>query len=331
MIAAASRRLAALALVVAFGWPAGAPAQPPAPAAPTAPAPGTAFRAPLAAKAPMLDIVRAGKRLVAVGDWGTVVLSDDDGRTWRQAASVPTRSMLTSAAFVDEKRGFAVGHGGVVLETKDGGETWTRNHDAGADVVLLTVWFAGPDHGIAAGAFGFAMATHDGGRTWRAFPVGEGDDHDRHLNAIFSVPGGPIYVAAEAGTIFRSTDDGRTWTTLHPPYDGSLWGGMPLRDGGVLVWGMRGHVLRSVDQGKSWIDVPTGTDQSWTDGVELADGKIVLVGLGGAVATSADGGRSFRTTIRPERQTLSAVAVGPPGQLVVAGSTGIATHSIAAP
>jgi photosystem II stability/assembly factor-like uncharacterized protein len=56
----------------------------------------------------------------------------------------------------------------------------------------------------------------------------------------------------------------------------------------------------------------------------------VLVGLGGAVATSTDGGRTFRTAIRPERQTLAAAAEGAPGQLVVVGLTGVASHSLAA-
>ena len=329
MRAGPSRRVALAALAVAAGLAGWVAAQTPSPAG--ASAPPAAFRAALATKAPLLGLARAGKRLVAVGDWGVVVLSDDDGRTWRQAASVASRSMLTSVAFVDEKRGFAVGHGGTVLETNDGGEHWTRNHDAGADVVLLTIWFGSAGHGIAAGAFGFAMATHDGGRSWREFSLGEGDDRDRHLNGIFAVPGGPLYIAAEAGTVFRSSDGGATWATLRLPYDGSLWGGMPLRDGSVLVWGMRGHVLRSADQGKGWIDVPTGTNQSWTGGLQLADGTVVLVGLGGAVATSADGGRTFRTTIRPDRQTLSAVTVGTPGQLVIAGMTGIATLALAAP
>ena len=131
--------------------------------------------------------------------------------------------------------------------------------------------------------------------------------------------------------VFRSSDGGANWTTLRLPYDGSLWGGIALKDGGVLVHGMRGHVLRSPDQGKTWTDAPTGTDQSWTGGLQLADERIVLVGLGGAVATSADGGRTFRTVIRPERQTLSAVKVGPSGQLVVTGLAGVGTHALAAP
>ena len=36
-----------------------------------------------------LAVTRAGNRLVAVGERGAVLLSDDAGRSWRQAKSVP--------------------------------------------------------------------------------------------------------------------------------------------------------------------------------------------------------------------------------------------------
>src|SRR5690349_8937389 len=45
----------------------------------------------LAAKSLLLDVARAGSRLVAVGDRGHVLLSDDEGGTWRQVI-VPTRA-----------------------------------------------------------------------------------------------------------------------------------------------------------------------------------------------------------------------------------------------
>lgn len=290
----------------------------------------TAFQARLAARAPLLGIARAGARLVAVGDYGVVVLSDDNGQSWRQAGSVATRTMLTAVVFVNAQVGWAVGHGGVVLQTADGGETWTRNYSAGPDVALLSVWFEREHRGLAVGAFGFAMVTNDGGRTWKQFAVGEGDDRDRHLNGIFALPGGGLFIAAEAGTVFRSDDGGESWTTLRLPYSGSLWGGLALDGGGAMVYGMRGHTLRSPDRGRSWVDVPTGSDQSWSGGLQLADGRVVLVGLGGAIAMSSDGGQSFTSAIRPERQTQASVAEGTRGQLVIAGATGVSTYSPAA-
>jgi photosystem II stability/assembly factor-like uncharacterized protein len=99
----------------------------------------------LYAKALMLHAARAGKRLVAVGEYGIVIVSDDSGQSWRQAGSVPTRTTLTSVYFVDERQGWAVGHGGVVLASEDGGDTWVRQAGKtdGADI-LFSVWFKDP-------------------------------------------------------------------------------------------------------------------------------------------------------------------------------------------
>src|SRR3974377_2305862 len=77
-----------------------------------------------APKAMMLGCARAGKRLVAVGDHGIVLLSDDDGTRVRQAKAVAVGSTLTSVSFADEKYGWAVGQWGVIVATVDGGETW---------------------------------------------------------------------------------------------------------------------------------------------------------------------------------------------------------------
>ena len=281
-----------------------------------------AFHAPNATRAPLMAVAKAGARIVAVGDYGVIVLSDDGGETWRQARAVATRSLLTAVTFVDAQRGFAVGHGGAILRTGDGGETWVRAAVLEADATLLAVWFEDARHGIALGAFGLALETRDGGDHWKELRVGEGDDRDRHLNGIIALADGTLFIAAEAGTLFRSTDHGRTWAKEAVPYSGSLWGGLALRGGGALVFGMRGHVLLRARDG-GWTDVPTGTDRSITGGVERADGTLVLVGLSGVVLQSRDGGRSYEASVRPERQTVTGVAEGAPGKLVLVGMPGV--------
>jgi len=67
-----------------------------------------AIESPKAAKGLMIDVVHAGKRLVAVGDRGHILYSDDQGNTWAQA-KVPTRQLLTAVFFVDDQHGWAVG------------------------------------------------------------------------------------------------------------------------------------------------------------------------------------------------------------------------------
>ena len=76
----------------------------------------------------MLAITRAGARLVAVGERGSILLSDDSGVSWRQA-KVPVSVTLTAVQFPNAKAGWAVGHLGVVLHSADGGETWAKQLD----------------------------------------------------------------------------------------------------------------------------------------------------------------------------------------------------------
>lgn len=266
-----------------------------------------AFKAPQVSRAPMMGAARAGKRLVGVGDYGTVLLSDDSGRSWRQAVRVATRETLTAVSFVDDKHGWAVGHGGIVMATRDAGENWEQVYTAGPEVVLFSVHFTDARHGLAVGAFGYAMATADGGRSWRKLLVGQDEQADQHLYHIFVGSDSALWVTAEAGGLFRSSDGGDSFTPYNLPYKGSIWGGLSLRDGSLVVWGMRGHVLLSVDQGRSWRDVKSGTDQAFTAGIQLASDELVLVGLGGVVARSLDGGHTFATQTRPERQSHTAL------------------------
>lgn len=166
----------------------------------------------------MLSATRAGKRMVAVGERGVVLLSDDDGAHWRQARTVPTRATLTSVRFVDDKAGWAVGHWGSILATADGGETWhMQRDDLSTDQPLFSVWFRDRQNGLAAGLFSLLLSTSDGGKTWNkiALPAPAGArSADLNLFSVFSDNKGQIWIAAEQGTVYRSADGGRNWDAL---------------------------------------------------------------------------------------------------------------------
>src|SRR5690606_11985141 len=81
-----------------------------------------------AAQTLLLDVVRAGNRLVAVGQRGHIVYSDDEGQTWHQG-SVPVSTTLTAVQFPTPTKGWAVGHGGVILHSADAGQTWEKQLD----------------------------------------------------------------------------------------------------------------------------------------------------------------------------------------------------------
>ncbi len=261
----------------------------------------------LATTSLLLDATRAGSRIVAVGIHGHVLLSEDDGSTWRQAAAVPTRTTLTDVHFVDERAGWAVGHDAIVMATVDGGERWTLQHrDPEADGPLFSIWLDAAGRGLAVGAYGQALSTEDGGETWQPARVA-GPDEDPHLNELFTGAGDTLYIAAEGGRVFRSADGGQSWEPRPSEYAGSFWGGITLSSGRLMVFGMRGHVFASDDDGQSWEALPKVSRSSLSAGAELANGDVVVAGLAGAVLVSRDGGRSFVSMIRPERKGANAV------------------------
>jgi len=67
-----------------------------------------------AAKSLLSGVANAGQRVVAVGQRGHIVYSDDGGQTWLQA-KVPVSTDLTAVFFASPTHGWAVGHGGVVI------------------------------------------------------------------------------------------------------------------------------------------------------------------------------------------------------------------------
>lgn len=304
---------------------------------------------PLAARSMLLDVARAGDRVVAVGERGHVLLSDDGGETWRQARSVPTRTMLTAVWFADAKRGWAVGHDELILGSVDGGETWTTLHHAPESrQPLLDLWFADANTGIAVGAYGSYFSTADGGRSWiaRKFEAGplpvarprgspppapaEDDEFapDYHLNRI-AAAGPRLYIAAEAGQLYRSDDGGMSWVTLPSPYAGSFFGLLPLEGDALLAFGLRGNLFRSDDAGLSWRALDSGATAMLTDAVRVGNSQLALVGLSGSVLISGDGGASWSLQQQADRKGISAVIAGADGTLLAVGEGGARRITVA--
>ncbi len=296
--------------------------------------------APLASESLLLDLATAGKRIVAVGERGHVLLSDDQGASWRQAKTVPTRVMLTAVFFIDANYGWAVGHDETIINTVDGGETWTRSHFAPeAQQPLLDLWFANRVSGIAVGAYGAYFTTNDGGRSWAGArfapakpPVAAGGSAtgeedlppDYHLNRIVGV-GNRLYVAAEGGQLYRSDDRGANWRALPSPYEGSFFGLVPIRGDGLLAFGLRGHLFRSADAGENWTELQTRTTAMLTDGIAINDLRVIIGGLAGVLLVSGDAGETFRLTQQDDRKGVSALLPGPSGSVIVAGEGGVRT------
>jgi len=314
----------ALSLFGAVAWPTAVQAASDTPAAAV-----FAIESPKAAKGLMIDVVHAGKRLVAVGDRGHILYSDDQGATWAQA-KVPTRQLLTAVFFVDDKHGWAVGHDAQILASTDGGATWTQQYqDLKREAPLLDVWFKDASHGLAVGAYGALLETNDGGNTWEDVSDRLDNEDQFHLNAIAAIKDSGLFIVGEQGSMFRSSDDGQTWEKLEGPYEGSLFGVIgTAQPQTLLAYGLRGNLYRSTDFGSTWEQVELkaarGALEFGLSGATLLeDGSLVVVGNGGSVVVSHDDGQTFSVFNRPDRISLSAVTAAGNGNLILAGQGGV--------
>jgi hypothetical protein len=222
--------------------PAGHDEQPAAPATPETPRP--AIIAPLAEHSILLGIAAAGKRLVAVGQRGDILLSEN-GRDWTQV-QVPVNAMLNRVRFRDDKVGFAVGHDGAIVMTRDGGDTWTLQNWNPEMRALYDILFLDEQRIVVIGGYGTYLLSGDNGTTWepQSFPITE---LGQHLNAAARLGDGSILIAGEKGLLARSKDNGATWELLDTPYTGSFFGLLPVGPRGAIVYGLRGNIYASDD------------------------------------------------------------------------------------
>jgi photosystem II stability/assembly factor-like uncharacterized protein len=261
----------------------------------------------------LIAATSAGSRVVAVGEHGYAIYSDDQGKTWLRGTT-PRRAMLTAVTFVDDKNGWTVGHDGQILATQDGGATWTEQRYKPDDKQpLFAVRFTDKEHGIALGAYGLFLETADGGKTWTPRPIMQ---EDKHLYAVESDATGRMAIAAEAGTLLISADQGRTWIPATSPYKGSFFGLATTADGALLAYGLRGNIFRSADFGKTWTPSASEGTATLQGGARLASGELVLVGSTGAVLTSHDNGASFQRVAGQRAMTYSTVLPTETGALL---------------
>jgi len=306
---------------------------------------------PLAQRSLLSGLARAGNRLVAVGQRGHVLTSDDAGQHW-QPAQVPVSGDLVAVSFPTPERGWAVGHDGVVLHSADGGRRWTRQLDGrslgallvahyeragdarwlaearrlaaqGAENPWLDVHFRDAHNGLLVGAFGLLLRTTDGGQTWEPLLHAADNPKALHLYAVRHVAG-EAYVVGEQGLALKWDPGSGRFAALTLPYGGTLFG-LVGHDRALLVHGLRGNLLRSTDGGRSWAAVGTGVAVGLTASTLDARGRFVVVSQAGHVLVGADDGASFSAVRLPQPVPAAAVVAAGPGTLAIAGPRGVHT------
>lgn len=316
-------------------------------------------------RAMLMAVTHAGTRLVAVGEQGGVVLSDDQGRTWRSARSVPVAATLTNVRFADAQTGWAIGHLGVVLKTTDGGETWTRQLDGraiaqlalaqagaaddaartdaqalvddGPDKPLLDLLVDDAQHLTVVGAFNIALRSSDGGQQWQLISHQFDNPNRLHLYGLTRLggqPGGRLVSVGEQATVLtqagegndNSNDNGGHLKAVKAPYEGSFFGVLATGPHSLLIYGLRGNAFISTDAGNTWTPTQVqGGGASLNTAVRLKDGRVLMGDQGGNVFLSTDAGAHFQRLAFAWGAPLTGMAEAADGSVVLSSLAGLTT------
>ena len=344
--------------VLALALASACSAAPAAQAASSAPLTDPIVRAALAvrqpAKAYLTALAQAGKRIVAVGERGVIILSDDGGATWRQA-KVASSVSLAAVQFPTPTDGWAVGHYGVILHSRDGGASWTRQLDGvqaaqltlrdaqaraagsplspaaqaylaeaqrlvadGPDKPFLSLHFSDAKNGIVVGAYNMAFRTRDGGASWTPISSRLDNPGGYHLYAV-GASGNEVYITGEQGLLLRSGDGGERFERIELPYKGSFFA-LAITEGQVAVGGLGGNAFRSGDKGASWSRIPVPMPVSITAMRGQGDELLMANQAGMLLRAGASGPVAVMKT--PPLAPLSDVLVQPDGAIVAVGMSG---------
>ena len=238
----------------------------------------------------------------AAGSKGTLLHTQDGGRTWK-ATAASTDDVVRDVFFVDEKTGWLVCEVNAyqlksvddprayLMKTTDGGAKWTRVEIKGFDVdaILVRAVFSRGGRGWAFGEAGAIYTTRDSGDTWRRL---RSPTRRLLLGGTF-VDEDRGWVVGAGATIIQTSDGGDTWyqSTL-PNVEKSVRFTATSFVDNRLGWavGSGGSVFRTPNGGRTWQKEESGVQTDLFD-VKFVDAQEGwAVGAEGTIIHTTDGG-----------------------------------------
>ena len=287
-----------------------------------------------ASRSLLIDVDRAGARLVAVGEHGNIIYSNDNGESWSQAV-VPVSTTLTALNFPTPSQGWAVGHGAVILHSADGGLTWVKQLDGfQANQMVVDLARKHRDELVQR-----ISAASDSEKRNLEYELDEAEFalEDARFDTTIG-PSKPLLdvwfkdekegVAIGAyGFFFRTTNGGKTWENWANEIDNidryHLNAIQQIEGGALFIVGEAGNLFLSTDLGESWSTITSPYEGSLfgITGTQTAD-EVLVFGLRGSVFRPSDIGQQWNKINLPVAATLTAAMLDDSGTITLVGHSG---------
>ncbi|BBB30490.1 WD40/YVTN/BNR-like repeat-containing protein [Neptunomonas japonica] len=283
----------------------------------------------------MLDITQAGDRLVAVGDRGYILFSDDLGETWQQANS-PSSSTLTAITFANNKQGWTIGHDGIVLTSNDGGTNWKKQLDGNQinEILLISAQInflkaqelAKDTTKNADPEIDTSLILEEAEISLEDLQIAQEEGPTTPLLDLWFKDANYGIIVGAYGTLLITEDAGENWSTpTAPPINPDRFHLNAITYVGnntLILAGEAGSLYRSQDNGQHWETIESPYNGSFFGVAQQPDRSIILFGLRGNTFVSNDQGMSWKTQKSNTQASLFASTQLPNGTTLLGAANG---------
>ena len=161
----------------------------------------------------------------ASGDSSLILRTTDGGLNWQSQSVGGKFDIVSSIYFIDSLRGWAVKEK-EILQSTNSGESWNKIYTVNVNY-LNSIFFLDSLNGWTAGYGGVIFSTTDGGKNWYSSVVV--DYQDLHFSSVYFLDLNNGFIVGsyqdsffkEYPLLFKTTDNGKNWTSPNFNYDPS--------------------------------------------------------------------------------------------------------------
>lgn len=230
----------------------------------------------------LLSVAKSEQRLIASGEQGVIIYSDDDGLTWHQS-EVPVSVLITDVHFFDNQSGWAVGHDGVLLRSLDQGASWQKQLDGSVINSLRVQAIENEVQALKKVTPSNDELLEETEYLLDDARAAQEEGPSTPLLDVHFISEQTGFAVGAYGLVLRSNDGGETWEYIGhklPNPDGlHLNRIFYTQDGRLLLLGEAGLLLQSRDEGQNWMALDSPYMGSFYTAAE--SDSLYLMGLRG--------------------------------------------------
>lgn len=239
--------------------------------------------------------------LVAVGDIGLILRSDDGGELWKEITIDSINHDLNDIYFINQALGWICGSGSTVLFTNDGGLLWQERDVPVNDVRFEGVWGDADGYVYVCGTPGVIIRSSDFGATWYSSDTGTTAylwDIAFSEGRSLGIAVGEIAVGTEA-RLLKSVDGGISWHMIPAPDKNLKYYSIAFDNkGNPWVGANDGSLFYSPDGASTWKKVDLPVDMA-VRSIKIYDNKVIISGDFSKLLISNDMGKSWNQVSLP--------------------------------